>query len=107
MTHGGNPQTFTSALPTLIKLATSDKQSMLRQVCGCRGAPLLHPPAPAARDIALLDWSHCPFDLLHSPFWSAVRRLDELASVAPLAGWPDRYAAWAVTGTIELRRLRA
>jgi len=80
---------------------------MLRGLCGCHGQPALHALPPQAREIADLDWSHCPFDLLASPFWAGVVRLDELAQVAPLSGWPERYAGWAVQGILELRRLRA
>lgn len=104
MTHRGTPQTFISALSTLLKLARSDKRAMLRGVCGCHGAPELHALPAQAREMAVLDWSHCPFDLLASPFWSAVVQLDALAEVSPLQGWPDRYAAWAVAGILELRK---
>jgi len=55
------------------------------------------------RDIPDLDWSHCPFDLVDSPFMVAVRGLDRLAKIAPLTGWPDRFAPWAVVGLMYLR----
>lgn len=104
MTHRGQSQTFASSLPTLLRLgATPGKIS---GILGCRHLPPLHAPAESSHDIADLDWSHCPLDLLGSPFFAAVVQLDRLAKISPLAGWPDRYAAWAVLGLMALRQHR-
>lgn len=102
--HHGQHQTFVSAFPTLLRLARDPGKS--RGVLGCHGAPHLHEVPEQARELADLDWSVCPFDLLECPFYAGVAMLDRLAKVAPLAGWPDRYAAWAVSGLMMLRRSR-
>lgn len=104
MTHRGQHQTFTSALPTLLKLAT--KAGTYRNLLGCHGQPAFHAVPDAAREVDVLDWSVCPLDLLASPFMVAVHQLDRMAKVAPLAGWPDRYAPWAVAGLMTLRQHR-
>ena len=64
----------------------------------CRGAP--------AWDLYGITWPTCPFDALCGSAWSAVVRTDDVASVAPLSGWPDTYAPWLVDGVIALRRAR-
>jgi hypothetical protein len=92
---------FVSALPTLLRV--SRKASMLRAALGCRGAERLHSPAPGALDVPDLDWSHCPIDLLGSPFMQAIHGLDRLARIAPLAGWPGDFAPWVVVGLMVLR----
>ena len=97
--HVGQPQTFRSALPTLLRVAR--RGTMLRAVLGCRGQPALH-PVPAS-DVPDLDWSHCPLDLADGPHMRAVVAFDRLARVAPLAGWPRDYAAWAAAGVLALR----
>ena len=104
MTHRGQRQTFTSALSTLLKL--SRKAGQVRGLLGCKGQDHLHPVPAHAREIAELDWSHCPLDLLSSPFATAVGQLDRMSAVGPLSGWPDRYAAWAVAGLMALREAR-
>ena len=101
MTHRGEPQTFLSALPKLIKLSQSPGKA--RVMLGCNGQPHLHPPSEAARDVASLDWSHCPLDLLAAPHFVACRQLDRLATISPLSGWPGDYAAWTVAGVLALR----
>jgi len=94
-----------TALPTLLRVTSGDdeKRAMLRRLLGCRNGERLHAPGPGVAEIPDLQWSHCPFDLLNDPHVRAVRSLARLASVSPLAGWPDRYAAWAVHGLIALR----
>ena len=96
---------FVSALPTLIKIGR--KASMLRSALGCRGAPRLHAPAAGVADVPDLDWSHCPIDLLTSPFMQAIHGLDRLAKISPLAGWPGDFAPWVVVGMMLLREERA
>lgn len=102
MLHQGQPQTFGSALPTLLRLRK--RGAMLRQVFGCRGQPALH--AVPASDVPDLDWSHCPLDLVDGPHMRAVVQLDRLAQVSPLAGWPRTFTAWATGGVLELRAAR-
>ena len=92
---------FVSALPILIRIGR--KASMLRAALGCRSAPRFHAPAPGSRSVPDLDWSHCPIDLLESPFMRALYGLDRLARVAPLTGWPERFAPWVVVGLMVLR----
>jgi hypothetical protein len=104
VTHRGQHQTFTSALPTLLKLARAPGKA--RMLLGCQGRAALHLVPAQAREIADLDWSVCPLDLLGSPHYQAVVQMDRMAKVAPLAGWPDRYAAWAVAGLMALRESR-
>ena len=94
--------TVSSALPTLLRVTRGD-QAMMRFALGCRGAPTLH--APSKTDIPDLQWSHCPYDLLGSPHIAAIRTLSRLATVSPLSGWPDKYAAWAVSGVMTLRQM--
>lgn len=76
---------------------------MLRNMLGCRSGARLHAPASSVAEIPDLQWSHCPYDLLASPHIQAIRGLARLAAVSPLAGWPDRYAAWAVHGVMTLQ----
>jgi hypothetical protein len=66
----------------------------------------MHTPAPGALAVLDLNWSVCPLDLLQSPFFTMVEALERLAKVSPLAGWPDRYAPWAVDGLLALRTFR-
>lgn len=96
----GQPQNVVTALPTLIRLARKAKQ--IRSYLGCTGA-FLHQVPEDAREIDELNWSVCPLCLLASPFCQAILELDRLARIAPLAGWPDRYAYWAVRGLTILR----
>jgi len=102
--HKGQIQTFTSALPTLLKLARNPQK--FAGVLGCKLLPPMHAVPPQAREIPDLDWSHCPLDLLGAPHFAAIIQLDRLATVAPLSGWPDRYTAWVVGGLIALRAAR-
>ena len=94
--------TVATALPTLLRL--SRKQATLRVVLGCHGQPRFHRPAPS--DVPDLDWSHCPLDLLDSPYIAAVNALWQTSEVAPLSGWPVRYAAWAVSGLLAIQGSR-
>jgi hypothetical protein len=105
VTHHGERQTVTSALPTLIRL--SKNPGKVRGILGCgRHGGALHAVPDPAREVADLDWSVCPLELLaHLPHLNAIRQLDKMAGVAPLAGWPDRYAAWAVVGLLAQREL--
>ena len=73
---------------------------------GCGALPHLHAPPESSRSIASLDWSHCPLDLLDCPQMSTVLQLDRLSRVSPLAGWPERYAAWVVAGIMAVREYR-
>lgn len=102
--HRGEPQTFVSALPALIRLAKDPGKH--RVMLGCHGQGHLHEVPAQAREVASLDWSHCPIDLLDSPHFRAVRQLDRLARVSPLTGWPSDYAAWAVAGVLAIRDAR-
>lgn len=104
MAHRGQIQTFTAALPTLLRLAKDGGK--LRGVLGCHGQPHLHPPPPSAREVPDLDWNVCPLDLLACPQFAAVLQLDRMARVAPLANWPNAYAPWAVAGLVTLREAR-
>lgn len=104
MTHKGSKQTFVTALPTLLRLAKAPGK--VRGILGCQGQGHLHPVPMSARDVSDLDWSVCPLDLLGDPHFGAVFALDRLAKVAPLQGWPDRYAAWAVAGLMAVRDAR-
>jgi len=93
--------TFSSALPILLRL--NRKAKMLRTILGCSGKPAMHPVPDSCSETPDLDWSHCPLDLLASPYLSAAHHLNRLADVAPLDGWPTKYAAWAVAGVLTLR----
>jgi hypothetical protein len=100
----GQHQTFLSALPTLLRLRREPGKVV--GLLGCATSPRLHPVPEQAREVHALDWSVCPLDLLACDHLQGVERLDQLAKVAPLAGWPDRYAAWAVSGLMTLREAR-
>jgi len=100
----GQVQTFTSALPTLLRIAKAPGK--VRGLLGCQGQSHLHPVPSQAREIADLDWNVCPLDLLGSPHFQAVLRLDRLAKVAPLSGWPEKFSPWAVAGLLALREHR-
>lgn len=104
MTHCGQPQTFASSLPTLLRLSRAPGK--VAGILGCQCGDRLHAVPDHAREIRDLDWSHCPLDLIGSPYFKAVETLARLAKTAPLQGWPDRYAAWAVYGTMALREHR-
>lgn len=94
--------TFAAAYPLLLKLAA--KPQMASLLLGCEGKP--HAVPAQAREVAELDWSACPLCLLRSPFVAMVEALEAAASVSPVAGWPDRFAAWAVCGVVHLRNAR-
>lgn len=104
MTYKGHVQTFASALPALLKLAK--KAGSYRNILGCHGQEAFHAVPDSAREVDELDWSVCPLDLLANPFMQGVQQLDRLAKVAPLSGWPDRFAPWAVAGLMALRQHR-
>ena len=92
-----------SALPILIKLAR--KADLHRNILGCAHKPRWH-GVTGMDEHPSLDWSVCPLDLLGHPMVSAIFHLDALAKVAPLSGWPNDFAAWAVSGLMTLRQLR-
>jgi len=94
---------FSAALPILLRIAR--KGAVLKHVLGCAGQPALHELPKTVKDTPDLDWSHCPLDLLDTPYLVAIQNLDRLAAVAPLAGWPTAYAAWAVSGVLTLREV--
>lgn len=94
--------TFSSALPLLLKLAKREQTNAM--LLGCAGVK--HDVPAAAREVGDLDWSTCPLCLLRSPFWTGVRTLDRLLLAAPVTGWPDRFAPWAVAGVLYLRETR-
>lgn len=98
VTHRGEPQTFASALPTLMRLQRAKSPAAHRAICGCHGQPRFHEPAAPAREIADLDWSVCPLDLLDSPFSRQVAALHGLArrGVQP----HQELVAWAVIGLL-------
>lgn len=95
--------TIVTALPSLLKLAV--KPALHRAVLGCAHKAPFH-PCTGMTEHPSLDWSVCPLDLLGHPRLQAVFNLDALARVSPLAGWPDRYVAWAVAGLMTLRQHR-
>lgn len=95
--------TVATALPILLKLAR--KQRTLRAVLCCRGQPRFHQPPDT--DVPDLQWSHCPLDLLEDPHVQACLHLSRMADVAPLSGWPARYAAWAVAGLMAIKGAQA
>jgi hypothetical protein len=100
--HKGQPQTFMSSLPALLRLQSN--AAMLRPLFGCAGQPRLHSvPADRVSQTPSLQWSVCPFDLLDSPHLQAVRNLDRLSRIAPLSPWPRGFAAWAVAGLLTIR----
>ena len=103
MTHRGIPQTFASALPTLLKLSRNIRRN--RMVLCCRGQSRFHEVNERAREIPDLDWSVCPLDLLQSPFAATVQALDAMATArTPLTGWPDRFKPWVVIGMMALQQ---
>lgn len=103
VTHKGIKQTFTSALPTLLSLARKPDKHRMMLGCNLPGAGHLHAVPPQAQDLKDLAWNVCPLDLLGAPHLGAVFELDALAKVAPLAGWPDRYAPWVIRGLMAVR----
>ncbi len=92
-----------SALPILLKLAT--KADIHRPLLGCNRLPRFH-PVDGMGETPSLDWSVCPLDVLTMPEFGHIFKLDKLATIAPLSGWPDRYAPWAVEGLLTLRQMR-
>ena len=102
--HQGVRQTLTSALPKL--LALDRRQDVLRGLLGCAHHAHPHPVPEDLRETAELDWSTCPMGLLGGPHVQAIARLDRLAKVAPVDGWPGRFAPWAVFGVLALREAR-
>lgn len=47
------------------------------------------------RTLRGVTWAGCPVrEVSESPHVRLVRRLEADLTVAPLAGWPSRYAAW-------------
>lgn len=97
--------TFAAALPVLLRLRKRQQMSAL--LLGCPGDGRPHAVSPEAAQVADLDWSACPLCLLRGPHLAMTEQLDRLAKVSPLSGWPDRYAAWAVTGVLHLRAAEA
>lgn len=97
--------TIASALPVLLTLSKPGKINP-RVLLGCASLPRWHAVPETARGVPSLDWSVCPLDLFGHPLVSGVFLVDELAKVAPLSGWPDRFTAWAVGGLLALRRHR-
>lgn len=103
MLHRGQRITFQAALPIILRVGKSAK--MLRAAFGCRGKGPGHPMPES--DVPDHQWSVCPLcTLMDGPQMRQVITLDRLAKVAPLAGWPDRYAAWLVAGLLTIRAER-
>ena len=44
--------------------------------------------------LGLRNWPRCPAAYLRDPIWIQVARLHNAAKLAPLADWPDGWAAW-------------
>lgn len=86
------------AIPRLLK---ATKGGAAAVVLGCRGEP--HDVPDQARDVPDLDWSICPLCLANRVL-TPLRELALMAEVSPLTGWPDRYAIWAISGILRLRR---
>jgi len=93
--------TAIDAVPILLRLA--GRASMLAPLLGCNGTA--GHPIPDS-DVPELQWSDCPLCLLSSPWMQSLRVLGSMAEVAPLSGWPERYAVWAVHGLIALKQAR-
>lgn len=87
------------AVPRLAKLSKPGGSAAL--LLGCRGVP--HDVPEQARDVPDLDWSECPICLARHVL-TPLRDLVAMAEVSPLSGWPDRYAIWAISGILHLRR---
>ena len=57
------------------------------------------------------DWGHCPARALKEPSLILAVNYHRASQVAPLAGWPDTYAAWLerliveIDGAIQARRV--
>lgn len=97
--------TIASALPVMLKLAAPGKVNP-RVILGCASLPRFHEVPVSARGVPMFDWSVCPLDLFGHPLVASVFQIDELARVAPLTGWPDRFVAWAVGGLLAVRKHR-
>lgn len=52
------------------------------------------------------EWPTCPLGMLSVPAWRSVVTLYESQLLQPLAGWPDAYPAWVVTGIKALAEQR-
>jgi hypothetical protein len=91
------------ALPTLLKIAS--KPDLHRRILRCEHLPFGHVPDLGA-DHPVLDWSICPLDLFSHPLIAALLRLDRMAAISPLSGWPNDYAPWAVDGMMVLKTRR-
>jgi hypothetical protein len=102
--HQGKSVTFASALPALLQVRRQG--GSLRGALGCRGQPAYHAVPESTREVTLLDWSHCPLDLLAGPHLRACEQLDRFARISPLQGFPDRYAPWVLHGLTLLRQER-
>lgn len=97
ISHGGQPQSLLDAVPKLLRL--QGRAGILRSVLNCNGKTHAMPDT----DVPELAWSHCPLCLWESPQVQSLRNLARLSEVAPLSGWPDRFAVWAVHGVVLLR----
>ena len=86
-----------TAIPILLKLTR--KGSAAAMLLGCRGVP--HAVPDSARDVPDLDWSTCPICLARTVL-QPLREVVRLSRVAPLSGWPDRYAVWALSGILQI-----
>lgn len=101
---GGVPQTFTTAFPALLKLAS--RPELQRLVGHFPGRPHEMPPREDVDEKAL-QWNVCPYcHLMGTAFERRILAVDRYANVSPLAGWPDQYPAWVTEGVAALRQFR-
>lgn len=54
--------------------------------------------------LGLRNWPRCPAAYFSDPIWTQVLRLHAAAQVAPLAEWPDGYAAWCERYLLRLEQ---
>lgn len=84
--------TFATALPHALRMA---RRGGYAAILGCPRVHAPHELRPKLRQqLPELDWSMCPLSIFDSPHWQMLHRIHEAAKMSPLAGWPDRYAAW-------------
>lgn len=75
----------------------------LRDCAKCEG-DVCDEPSRRHRALGYEHWPTCPGRLLRSSAWQYVLELQNAKQVAPLEGWPTRYAPWVVDALGALER---
>lgn len=84
---------WSALLPHLLTIA--QREGLFRTgVWRCRCVDASCKRAPSKAQLPGGVWSRCPYAVLRAPHFATLAALRRSARVAPLAGWPDAYAAW-------------